>query len=302
MRRLGRGRPPRYKALFSQALGLRPADKAAQASGFWILTDNLNDRQPLSGPLRAWKRHQTDTPQLQHCAIHPRKVINRWGDFMPGKVLHIMGRAHLVLLVIVFSLLICEPGSRKYGDRLQIVLPTVAWACAAMNGSALEYAARFTAMLVVTHTSKSALGLSAINQRPSGGSKGFPSAHTSAAAFGASSLVYECLGAHPAAKAMIVMAAAFVGGSRIEAQRHTIWQVLAGGLLGWGADRTLRKHTARQRLGAAWRHLRLMLAERWPAWMAAARTWRTNWSGRVAPAARPVRNGANQDTQAHSQQ
>lgn len=101
-------------------------------------------------------------------------------------------------------------------------------------------------MLVVTHGSKAALGDAPINQRPSGGDKGFPSAHTAAAAFGASSLVNDCISTHPTAKAVTVIAAAFVGASRIDARKHDIWQVLAGGLLGWGADRAVRgPHTVK---------------------------------------------------------
>lgn len=103
-------------------------------------------------------------------------------------------------------------------------------------------------MMVVTHTSKAALGNARINQRPTGGDKGFPSAHTAAAAFGASSLVSDCLSTHPTAKAIIVISAAFVGASRIDARRHDIWQVLAGGLLGWGADRLVRRPRTRMRV------------------------------------------------------
>lgn len=167
---------------------------------------------------------------------------------MLGFALRAVGRVHLVLLVLAVVLLLCQPTARRYGDRLQIALPMIAWGCAALNSSAAEFAARFLGMMVVTHTSKAALGNARINQRPSGGDKGFPSAHTAAAAFGASSLVSDCLSSHPTAKAIIVISAAFVGASRIDTRRHDIWQVLAGGLLGWGADRLVRRPRSRMRV------------------------------------------------------
>lgn len=165
---------------------------------------------------------------------------------MLSKALRIAGRVHLVLVALVLTVVFCEPTAKRYGDKLQIALPTIAWGCAVLNGSGMEFAMRFLSMMAVTHGSKSMLGDAAINQRPAGGDKGFPSAHTAAAAFGASSLAYDCISAHPAAKAVVIISAAFVGASRIDARKHDIWQVLAGGLLGWGADRALRQARARQ--------------------------------------------------------
>jgi lipid A oxidase len=136
---------------------------------------------------------------------------------------------------------------RLLGDRLQVALPTIAFGCAVLNRSGTEFAVRFAGMLVVVHGTKRALGEAEINERPAGGHLGFPSGHTAAAAIGASALVHDCIQAHPVGKAMVVLAAAFVGGSRIDAGKHDVWQVLAGGLLGWGADRVLRKDTAARR-------------------------------------------------------
>ena len=92
---------------------------------------------------------------------------------MLPKTLRAIGRVHLVLLALALALVFCEPTAKRFGDRLQIALPVVAWGCAAMNGSALEYAGRFFAMSAITHTSKAALGDAAINRRPSGDGKCF---------------------------------------------------------------------------------------------------------------------------------
>lgn len=156
---------------------------------------------------------------------------------------------HLVVAALAIAVITCTPNPRAYGDRLQIALPLIAWGCAITNRTGAEFALRFFGMLAVAHGSKAALGSAAINLRPDGGDKGFPSAHTSAAVLGASSIVHDCIAGHPVGKAIVVIAAAFVGGSRIEANKHNIWQVLAGGLLGWGSDRILRrKSKLRERL------------------------------------------------------
>ena len=151
-----------------------------------------------------------------------------------------MARAHLVLVLLAFTIVISPPQVRRYGDNLQIALPLIASGCAALNGKGAEFALRFTGMFLVAHGSKRILGDLPINQRPGGSGHGFPSAHTAAAALGASSLVHDCIVGHPAAKALVIIAAGFVGASRIEVRAHDIWQVLAGALLGWGADRILR--------------------------------------------------------------
>jgi len=96
-------------------------------------------------------------------------------------------------------------------------------------------------VFTVAHGTKIALGDAPINQRPNGRGEGFPSAHTAAAAFGASSLASDCLKGHPVGQAVSILAAAFVGGSRIEARAHDLIQVMAGALLGWGGERLLRR-------------------------------------------------------------
>ena len=58
---------------------------------------------------------------------------------------------------------------------------------------------------------------------------------------GASGLVHTCLRNQPLAQGVVLLAAGFVGASRIEAGKHDIWQVLGGALLGWGCERALRR-------------------------------------------------------------
>jgi len=171
------------------------------------------------------------------------------GFRMLSVALRTFGRVHLVLAALALAVLTSAPVARSYGDRLQIALPLIAWACAAKNRAGTEFAIRFMGMMVLAHGTKAAFGEARINQRPGGGDKGFPSAHTSAATIGASSLVHDCIASHPVGKALVVLAAAFVGGTRIDAGKHDVWQVLAGGLLGWGSDRVLRrKSRMRERL------------------------------------------------------
>jgi hypothetical protein len=53
-------------------------------------------------------------------------------------------------------------------------------------------------------------------------------------------MVSDCLAGQPVAQAVSVLAAGFVGASRIEAGAHDIWQVLAGIVLGLVCDRAFR--------------------------------------------------------------
>lgn len=169
-----------------------------------------------------------------------------------GRFLRALGLVHLVLGVLTATIALTEGSVRRYGDNLQIALPLLAWGCAATGGGGgKEFALRFATMFTAVHASKTVLGDAGLNLRPGGAEGGFPSAHTAAATLGASSLVQGCLRGNPAAQAVVVIAAAFVGGSRIEVGAHDIWQVLAGGLLGWLCNHALRHGPARARLCAS---------------------------------------------------
>lgn len=149
-------------------------------------------------------------------------------------------RAIAVAATLLLSVVLCTPSADRYGDRLQIALPLAALGCKVATGGAADYFLRFLGMNVVLHSSKYSLGDHPLNVRPNGGLKGFPSGHTAAATFGASSLIHDCLASSPVIKTGIVLAAAFVGTSRVETDSHSIWQVLAGALLAVFFDRGIR--------------------------------------------------------------
>ena len=168
-----------------------------------------------------------------------------------SKILRRMALVHVVLVLLAAALVATERRAVRYGDNLQLALPLIAWGCAATSGGGRELFVRFAVLMGVTHGTKAALGDAPLNIRPNGRGDGFPSGHTAAAAFGASALVHQCIASSPVGQALVVIAAGFVGASRIEAGKHTIWQVLAGALLGWGMERVLRAQTpARARLRA----------------------------------------------------
>lgn len=158
-----------------------------------------------------------------------------------ARVLKLFGVVHVVMLALVLSIVFCARDVRSYGDRLQIALPLVAYGCAITGRAGGEFVLRFATSFFAAHALKRTLGETELNTRPNGGTHGFPSAHTTAAVVGASSLVHDCLRGSPIAQAAIIAGAAFVGASRISVGAHDIWQVFAGVLLGWLCDRALRR-------------------------------------------------------------
>jgi len=148
-------------------------------------------------------------------------------------------RAVFLALILAFSL--SSKKIEKLGDTYQIVLPVLALGCSAVNGQAVDFFVRYWVQWGVVHGSKNALGEAKINERPNGKYRGMPSGHTATAVLGASNLVHECLTGSPWVKGVVILTAGFVGGSRIEAEAHTIWQVLAGALVGWLTDRAFRR-------------------------------------------------------------
>lgn len=121
----------------------------------------------------------------------------------------------------------------RIGDRLQVLLPITALGCAIADGRGVQFFGRYLLLEVGIKVPKFALGDAPMNQRPSGGTMGFPSGHTAAATFGVTSMAATCMSQIKVAQGIVLTSAAFVGGSRVEARRHTLWQALAGGLWGW---------------------------------------------------------------------
>lgn len=154
-------------------------------------------------------------------------------------------RASLILSLVASVFLLSAGSTRLAGDRAQVALPALALGCEVVNGRAAEYLARFAVLEAGIHLPKTLLGEAPLALRPDGGDAGMPSGHTAAAVFGAATLADRCLLSSPAARGAVLLAAAFVGGSRVEAGKHTLWQVMAGALLGWGVQRAGRRGLSR---------------------------------------------------------
>ena len=123
------------------------------------------------------------------------------------------------------------PSSRSAPpSRLRFLLGAAV--CAFRQHRLASYLAGFAAQTAATQGLKQGLGETGINQRPNGQSQGFPSGHTAAAASGATDLAVHCAPGNRAVGIGALLAVAFVGASRIEADEHTGAQVVAGAALG----------------------------------------------------------------------
>jgi membrane-associated phospholipid phosphatase len=149
-------------------------------------------------------------------------------------------RGALIAVFLALSLLATERRAESYGDTLQVVLPLAGLGCSIVNGDAVEYVGRYAAMWLTVRGSKLMVS-GGLGDRPHGGREGFPSGHTSSAAFGASALVFSCLEGAPLLKTAIVFGGAYTGASRMEVNAHDIWQVLSGGIWGVFFERVLRR-------------------------------------------------------------
>lgn len=186
---------------------------------------------------------------------------------------HLRRRTLVVAVVLGLTVAATERRAESYGDALQVALPLLAWGCEAANGRAGEFFLRFLVMFTAAHGSKNLLGDAPINIRPTGNDEGMPSAHASAAVLGASALVHDCLRGNPVVQGAVIVSAAFVGSSRIEAEKHDIWQVLAGALLGLVCDRALRGPSAARRRVAALLARGAALGRAWGGELGRAGAW-----------------------------
>lgn len=147
----------------------------------------------------------------------------------------VLHSATTICLVGALALIVAVSGreAERTGDLVQVFLPVTALVCSAANGQGVQYFGRYLLLEAGIKLPKNLLGDLPINQRPGGGTAGFPSGHTAAATFGAVGLVQTCLKHSKTAQAVAILAAGFTGGSRIDADKHTVWQVLAGAIWGW---------------------------------------------------------------------
>jgi membrane-associated phospholipid phosphatase len=172
-----------------------------------------------------WTRDRVQRLKLKYRIFIPSQILNKFN----------ITRRSLVILAVLACIIIFTPHKvEKYGDNLQIALPLAALGCEALVGSHKEFIGRYIIMFSGVHISKTLLGNNEINIRPNSGLKGFPSGHTATASFGAAAILKECVSKHWAMKTIVILAAGFTGASRIEAQKHNIWQVLFGALWGIG--------------------------------------------------------------------
>ena len=162
-------------------------------------------------------------------------------------------KARALIAILLAALVISGRDVERLGTTYQYVLPVAALACSATNGEAVDFLVRYGVQLALVHGPKHALAGTAINQRPRGGDYGMPSGHTATATLGASRLVHDCVKGHPVAQFAAILAAGYVGGSRIAVGAHDIWQVIMGALVGWLCDRAFRKVSVRDWWRRSWR-------------------------------------------------
>ncbi|MEM8730356.1 MAG: outer membrane beta-barrel protein [Pseudomonadota bacterium] len=166
-----------------------------------------------------------------------------------------------VLAMIGAVVALSWPSVERSGNHLKIVLPAVGFACAIAAGQGAAYVGRFVLMQTAIMTPKYVLGDQPVNMRPNGQGKGFPSAHTAMATFGAVGMSGTCLAGNAPAQGVVLLAAAATGVSRVEAGVHTTMQVMAGAVIGWlaqivalgGLGRLARSGLAR--LERVWRRI-----------------------------------------------
>lgn len=158
----------------------------------------------------------------------------------------------MIAVLLVLTVLATVPDNRRVASALQVVLPLMALGCAATRGETVESLGRFVVLQTGLVAPKAVMGESRISRRPDGGDKGFPSEQTAVATFGAVQIIAHCAALHPVTRGAVIAASAFTGGSAVESGRHSLWQTMAGAVLGWaiaglpvaglkGAGRWLRK-------------------------------------------------------------
>lgn len=120
----------------------------------------------------------------------------------------------------------------RAGDILQVVVPAMAYGMTFYKGDdegRTQFYKSFATTVGTTHLLKNTIDA----KRPNGGSKAFPSGHTSAAFQGAA-FIHTRYGFEQAWPAYA--AAAFVGYSRLDSDNHHTRDVIAGAALGIAAS------------------------------------------------------------------
>jgi len=134
-----------------------------------------------------------------------------------------------LLLLFSFSTKAQKSFTEKSGDVLQIVMPLGAGLVSILDISDdkpwLQFGLAFGTSWISTHALKRIIN----KERPNGGDYGFPSGHT-AVAFSSAGFVQKRYGWKYGLPSYIL--ASYVAWTRIEADKHDVWDVLAGAAIG----------------------------------------------------------------------
>lgn len=120
-----------------------------------------------------------------------------------------------------------------FGTAMKYGLPAMAAVCAVHDDRVEDFAVRGILQAAIVYGMKQVFDGSPISRRPSGEGEGFPSGHSSMAAFGAADLAGKCFEDEPAAGAVAYGAAGLTAISRVRAGEHTPAQAMTGALIGF---------------------------------------------------------------------
>ena len=137
------------------------------------------------------------------------------------------------IIAIVMNLANQSPGNAEEtnyfelsGDIIQIALPAGAFTTTLIQNDGIkDFALSFLTTEVVTHGLKHVIN----KKRPDGGPHSFPSGHTSVS-FQAATFIHIKYGWEYGIPAYLL--ASYVGWSRIDAERHDIYDVIGGASIG----------------------------------------------------------------------
>jgi len=138
---------------------------------------------------------------------------------------------YLIIFFVLFNSILYtqESDIEKSGDLIQIGLPVIAFGSTFFFQSDDKPHWQFAKAMGVSFFSTHALKRIINKERPNGGNHAFPSGHTSAAFTGAS-FIQKRYGWKYGIPSYIL--ASYVGFSRIHANKHDIYDVIAGAVLG----------------------------------------------------------------------
>ena len=144
-----------------------------------------------------------------------------------------MKRLTIIILIFITSINIQAQETRieKSGDFLQIALPAAALGSTFIWKDETKPFWQFVATLSVSTLVTHSLKIGINKPRPNGGKYSFPSGHTQGAFTGAAFLERR-FGWKVGAPAYAL--AAYVGWTRVHANKHDYWDVLGGAAIGIG--------------------------------------------------------------------